>query len=79
MSSHIFLSLILPKHQTRRQVLCIMVHLCTCDTLPLDNFKTHLHPALLYITWGLIWDSKIKRKGITKVINQKEGDCSWEN
>ena len=26
------------------------MHLCTCDILPLDNFKTHLHPALPYIT-----------------------------
>ena len=33
---------------------------CTfiCDTLPLDNSKTYSHPALLYITWGLLWDSK---------------------
>ena len=27
-----------------------MVHPCTCDTLPLDNFETHLHPALPYMT-----------------------------
>ena len=75
MSSHIFLSLILSKHvkirEPKRRALCIAVHLCTCDTLPLDNFKTHLQPALLYITWGLIWDSKIKRKGVPKVINKK--------
>ena len=59
-----------------------MVHLHTCDTLPLDNFKTHLHPTLPYITWGLIQDSKIKRKGIPKVINKKEGeqeDCKYKD
>ena len=39
-----------------------MVHPYTCDTLPLDNSKTYSHPALPYITWGLIWDSKIKKK-----------------
>ena len=27
-----------------------------CDTLPLDDPKIHIHTALLYITWGLIWD-----------------------
>ena len=37
-----------------------MVHQYTCDTLPLDNSKTYLHPALPYITWGLIWDLKNK-------------------
>ena len=29
----------------------------------LDNSKTYSHPALPYITWELIWDSKIKKKG----------------
>ena len=33
-----------------------------CDTLPLDNFKIYSHLAMPYITWGLIWDSKIKKK-----------------
>ena len=33
-----------------------------CDTLPLDNPKTHSHLALPYITWGLIWDFKIQKK-----------------
>ena len=39
-----------------------MVHQHTCDTLPLDNSKNYSHPALPYITWGLIQDSKIKKK-----------------
>ena len=34
------------------------------DTLPLDNPKTHSHLALLYITWGLIWDLKNKYREI---------------
>ena len=32
------------------------MHPYTCNTLPLDNSQTYSHPALLYITWGLIWD-----------------------
>ena len=32
------------------------------DTLPLDNLKIYSHLVLLYITWGLIWDSKVKKK-----------------
>ena len=39
-----------------------MVHQYTCNTLPLDNSKIYSHPALPYITWGLIQDSKIKKK-----------------
>ena len=37
---------------------------CTfiCDTLSLDNSKTYSHPALPYITWGLIGDSKIRKE-----------------
>ena len=27
-----------------------------------DNSKTHSHSALPYMTWGLLWDSKIKKK-----------------
>ena len=34
----------------------------TCNTLPLDNSKTYSHPALPYITWGLIQDSKIRKE-----------------
>ena len=30
------------------------------DPIPLDNLKNHT--TLPYITWGLIWDSKNKRK-----------------
>ena len=30
------------------------------DPIPLDKLKNHT--ALPYITWGLIWDSKNKRK-----------------
>ena len=35
---------------------------CVCDTLPLDSPMIHLHTALLYITWGLLWDLKIKNE-----------------
>ena len=38
------------------------MHPYTCDTLPLDNSKTYSHPALLYITWRLIQDSKIRKE-----------------
>ena len=41
---------------------CVLWCTFICNTLPLDNSKTYSHPALLYITWGLIWDSKIKKK-----------------
>ena len=54
-----------PKEKrTQRQVLCIVVHLhiYICDTLPIDNPKIYLHTALLYITWGLIQDFKIKKE-----------------
>ena len=65
---------------------------CTfmCNTLPLDNSKTYSHPALLYITWGFIWDSKIKKmeslglkfstgqaSGILKL--RQEGEIPIEN
>ena len=59
-------SLILPKHAKTREPKTSVVYcsapLCiyTCDTLPLDNPKTHPHLVLLYITWGLIWDLKNK-------------------
>ena len=56
----------------------------------LDNSKTYSHPALPYITWGLIWDSKIKKKeflglkfstgqvpGILKL--RQEGEIPIEN
>ena len=49
-----------------------MEHPYTCDTLPLDNPKTHLHLALLYMTWGLIWDSKNKREGIPEFKQEGE-------
>ena len=42
----------------------IYMCVCVCDTLPLDNPKTHSHLALPYITWGLIWDLKIKYREI---------------
>ena len=38
------------------------MHQYTCDALPLDNSKTYSHPVLPYITWGLLWDSQIKKK-----------------
>ena len=41
---------------------CVPWCALTCNTLPLDNSKTYSHPALPYITWGLIWDSKIRRE-----------------
>ena len=31
-----------------------------CDPISLDKLKNHT--ALLYITWGIIWDSKNERK-----------------
>ena len=37
-------------------------HIYICNTLPLDNLKIHLHTALPTITWGLIWDLKIKKE-----------------
>ena len=40
----------------------VCVCVCVCDTLPLENPKIHLHTALLCITWGLIWDLKIKKE-----------------
>ena len=45
-----------------------MVHPSTCDTLPLDKSKTHLHPALPYIIWGLVPDIK----------NKIERDPNWK-
>ena len=36
-------------------------HTCMV-TLPLDKPKIHLHTALPYITWGLVWDLKIKKE-----------------
>ena len=69
---------------------CVLQCTFTCNTLPLDNSKTCSHPALLYITWGLIWDSKIKKKeslglkfstrqasGILKL--RQEGEIPIEN
>ena len=55
MSSRVFLSLIPPKCAKNRNPKRSIVYCgapCTCNTLPLDNFKTHLHPALPYITRG---------------------------
>ena len=33
-----------------------------CDAIPLDNSSKISVPAMPYITWGLIWDHKIKEK-----------------
>ena len=43
---------------------CVLqcTYIYICDTLPLDNPKIYSHPALPYITWGLIQDSKIRKK-----------------
>ena len=30
----------------------VPIYTYICDTLPLDNLKTHSHLALSYITWG---------------------------
>ena len=47
-----------------------MVHPCTCDTLPLDNSKIHLYPALLYIT--------ISTKITNPLVNgSNQGASSW--
>ena len=61
--------LILPKHVKTREPedkhcvsWCIYTYIYMCDTLPLDNLKIYSHLALLYITWGLIWNSKIRKK-----------------
>ena len=35
-------------------------HIYICNTLPLDNRKIYLHTTLPYITWGFIWNPKIK-------------------
>ena len=35
---------------------CTYISYHICDPIPLDNPKDHT--ALLYITWGLIWDQK---------------------
>ena len=60
-------SLIPPKHAKTRESKdkhcvsqCTNIHIYICDTLPLDNLKTHSHLALPYITWGLIQDLKNK-------------------
>ena len=39
---------------------CTYVREYIHDPIPLDKLKNDT--ALQYITWGLIWDSKIKRK-----------------
>ena len=39
---------------------CTHISYNICDPIPLDNLKNHT--ALPYITWGLIWDSKNRRK-----------------
>ena len=41
-----------------------------CDTVPLDKLKYHSanKPALLYITWGLIQDSKNRKEGIPEFL-----------
>ena len=55
----------LPKHAKTREPKdepCVLRYTLTCNTLPLDNSKTYSHPALPYITWGLILDSKIRRE-----------------
>ena len=41
---------------------CVLQCTLTCDTLPLDNSKTYSHPVLPYITWGLVWDSEIRKE-----------------
>ena len=48
------------------------LHISICDTLPLDNPKTHLHLALPYITWGLVKDSKNKKEGIPEFKQEGE-------
>ena len=60
-------SLIPPKHVKTREPEdehCVLqcTYIYISNTLPLDNPKIYSHLALLYITWGLIWDSKIKKK-----------------
>ena len=55
----------MPKHAKTREPKdkhCVMQYTFICNTLPLDNSKTYSHPALLYITWGLIQDSKIRKE-----------------
>ena len=49
-----------------------MVHLyklLICNPIPLDNPKNHT--ALPYITWGLIWDLKIKKEIPTEIKSEE--------
>ena len=39
---------------------CTHISYNICDPIPLDNLKNHT--ALPYIMWGLVWDSKNRRK-----------------
>ena len=39
---------------------CTHINYNIHNPIPLDNLKNHT--ALLYITWGLVWDSKNRRK-----------------
>ena len=62
---HIPFSYILPKCAKTREPEeehCVLQCTFICNTLPLDNSKTYSHPALPYITWGLIQDSKIRKE-----------------
>ena len=79
MLSCMSVSLIPPKHVKTREPEdehCVLWCTFICDTIPLDNSKTYSHPALLYITLGLIQDSKMKKKeslGLTFSTRQASG------
>ena len=46
-----------PKHKLC-VLQCTSIYYYICNPIPLDNPKNHT--ALMYITWGLIWDLKNK-------------------
>ena len=47
------------------------------DPIPLDNPKNHT--ALLYVTWGLIQDPKIKKEIPIEFFSQDKIEVSLEN
>ena len=66
------LSYILPKCAKTRKpkdehcvLQCTYISCYICDPIPLDNLKNHT--ALLYIIWGLIQDTKNRKKESLKL------------
>ena len=44
-----------------------------CDAMPLDNSSNISVPALSYITWGLVQDTKYRKDGIPKFTKIENG------